>query len=151
MDTKPDSDAKTEEAVQAGPMPKVLSGVTPYLSVGGAVKASEFYQRALGAREVMRHPVDDKGRTMHIHLYINDGSVMLSDPYEEYGYPLQPPQSFTLHLQLDDGIDDWWKRAVENGMEVTMPLELQFWGDRYGQLRDPFGIMWSFGARPQKA
>ncbi|WP_029073496.1 VOC family protein [Kaistia adipata] len=142
MDTKTDDNAFTE-------MPKVLSGVTPYLSVGGAVKASEFYQRALAAQEVMRVPVDEKGRTMHIHLYINGGSVMLADPYEEYGHPLQPPQSFTLHLQLGHDIDSWWNRAVEAGMTVELPLDRQFWGDRYGQLRDPFGVLWSLGSREQ--
>jgi len=140
MDTKTDENAFAD-------MPKVLSGVTPYLSVGGAVKASEFYQRALGAQEVMRVPVDEKGRTMHIHLYINGGSVMLADPYEEYGHPLQAPQSFTLHLQLGPDIENWWNRAVEAGMTVELPLDRQFWGDRYGQLRDPFGVLWSFGSR----
>ncbi|ODT11486.1 MAG: glyoxalase [Kaistia sp. SCN 65-12] len=142
MDTKTDENAFAD-------MPKVLSGVTPYISVGGAVKASEFYQRALGAQEVMRVPVDEKGRTMHIHLYINGGSVMLADPYEEYGHPLQTPQSFTLHLQLGSDIDSWWNRAVEAGMTVELPLDRQFWGDRYGQLRDPFGVLWSLGAREQ--
>jgi PhnB protein len=122
--------------------PEVLGGVVPYLAVGGAVEAAEFYKRAFGAEEVARHPVDEKGRTMHIHLYINGGSVMLSDPYPEHGHPLQTPQAFTLHLQVDD-VDAWWRRAVEAGAEVTLPLQEMFWGARYGQLRDPFGVLWS--------
>jgi uncharacterized glyoxalase superfamily protein PhnB len=122
-----------------------VRGVAAYLAVGGAVKASEFYQKAFGAEEVGRVPVDDQGRTMHIHLYINGGSVMLGDPYPEHGYPLQKPQAFTLHLQVDDA-DAWWDRAVAAGAEIVTPLQPMFWGDRYGQLRDPFGVMWSIGA-----
>ena len=86
--------------------PQVLGGVVPYLTVAGAAKAAEFYGRAFGAKEVFRHPVDEQGRTMHIHLHVNGGSVMLSDPYPEHGHPLKEPQSFTLHLMVDD-IDAW--------------------------------------------
>jgi PhnB protein len=124
------------------PMPEVRGGVTPYLQVSNASAASEFYQRAFGGTEVFRHPVDEKGRTMHIHLYVNDGSLMLSDPFPEYGCPSETPQGFTLTLQVKD-IDAWWKRAVEAGAEVQMPIELMFWGARYGQLRDPFGVLWA--------
>ena len=122
-----------------------VRGVAPYLNVDGAVKASEFYQKAFGAEEVGRVPVDDQGRTMHIHLYINGGSVMLGDPYPEHGYPLEAPQAFSLHLQVDDA-DAWWTRAVEAGAEIVTPLQPMFWGDRWGQLRDPFGVLWSIGA-----
>jgi uncharacterized glyoxalase superfamily protein PhnB len=94
-------------------------------------------------------PLDAQGRTMHIHLYINGGSVMLSDPYPEHGHPLQAPQAFTLHLQVDD-VDAWWERAVQAGAEVRLPLQLMFWGDRYGQLSDPFGVTWSLAATPQR-
>jgi uncharacterized glyoxalase superfamily protein PhnB len=125
--------------------PEVLGGVAPYLGVSNASAAAEFYKRAFGAEEVFRHPADKKGRTMHIHLRINGGSVMLSDPYPEHGYPLKAPQAFNLHLQVDD-IDAWWSRAVAAGAEVTMPLQVMFWGDRYGQLRDPFGVIWAMGA-----
>lgn len=129
--------------------PEVLGGVVPYLNVDGAGKAAEFYKRAFGAKEVARHPADEQGRTMHIHLHINGGSVMLGDPYPEYGHGLKAPQAFTLHMQVDD-LDAWWRRAVEAGAEVAMPLQVMFWGDRYGQLRDPFGVIWSLAA-PAKA
>ena len=58
---------------------QTLGGVVPYLQVNGASAASEFYQRAFGAVEVYRNPVDETGRTMHIHLHLNGGSLMLSD------------------------------------------------------------------------
>ena len=79
---------------------------------------------------------------MHVHLYINDGSLMLSDAYPEHGHPLKKPQAFALTLNIGD-IDAWWKRAVEAGAEVVMPVADMFWGARYGQLRDPFGVDWA--------
>jgi PhnB protein len=130
--------------------PEVRGGPVPYLTVDGASRAAEFYKRAFGAEEVAHHSADEQGRTMHIHLYVHGGSLMLSDPYPEHGHPLQTPQAFTLHLQVDD-IDAWWRRAVEAGAEIVMPLQVMFWGDRYGQLRDPFGVLWSLGGPAESA
>lgn len=124
-------------------------GLVPYLTVDGAAKAAEFYTRAFGAKEVARQPLDEKGRTMHIHLYVNDSSLMLADAYPEYGHGLQQPQAFNLTLQVDD-IDAWWNRAVKAGATVVMPVEKMFWGDRYGQLRDPFGVLWSMNEPAKK-
>ncbi|SHE58360.1 Uncharacterized conserved protein PhnB, glyoxalase superfamily [Kaistia soli DSM 19436] len=121
-----------------------IVGVVPYLSVDGAVKAAELYARAFGAEEIARHPVDDQGRTMHIHLTIHGGSVMLCDFYPEHGYPAVRPQAFTMHLQVPDP-DVWWNRAEAAGLEIVTPLQKMFWGDRYGQLKDPFGVLWSIG------
>jgi len=130
------------------PHPQILGGIVAYLSLDGASRAAAFYAKAFGAREVFRHPTDDKGRTMHIHLYINGGSLMLADPYPEHGHPHQPAQGYTLHLKVDD-VDTWWQRAVEAGAEVVLPLQKMFWGDRYGQVRDPFGVLWSMGQPSQ--
>ncbi|MGH7108048.1 MAG: VOC family protein, partial [Acetobacteraceae bacterium] len=87
----------------------------------------------------------DKGRTMHVHLYINGGSLMLTDPYPEHASGFKPHQGYSLHLQVDD-VEAWWRRAVAAGLEIVMPLQVMFWGDRWGQLRDPFGVVWSMGA-----
>jgi uncharacterized glyoxalase superfamily protein PhnB len=127
-------------------LPPVLGGVAPYLTVSNATAAAEFYGKAFGATPVGSMPPDANGRTMHVHLYLNGGSLMLSDAFPEHGHPLQPPQGYTLHLQVDD-VDAWWKRATAAGAEVVLPLQLMFWGDRYGQLRDPFGVNWSLAAR----
>ncbi len=127
---------------QDAQMPKVCGGLVAYLQVNGASEASKFYQRAFGATEVGRHPVDEQGRTMHVHLYVNGSSLMLSDAYPEHGYPLESPQAFDLMLQVDD-IDTWWERAVAAGAEVVTPVQEMFWGARYGQLRDPYGVRWS--------
>lgn len=123
-------------------MPEVLGGLTPYLQVEGASKASEFYVKAFGAKEVFKHPVDESGRTMHVHLYVNGSSLMLSDSYPEHGCPVEKPQGYNLTLQVKD-IDSWWKRAVDAGATIVLPLQEMFWGARYGQLRDPFGVLWS--------
>jgi len=120
----------------------VRGGIVPYLQVDGAMKAADFYRLALGAELAAAHPPDDQGRTMHVHLYINGGSLMLSDAYPDYGYPHEKPQAFTVTLPVE-GIDAWWKRAVDAGMEVVTELQVMFWGDRYGQLRDPFGVLWA--------
>ena len=71
---------------------EVKEGVIAYLQLDGAMKAAEFYQRALGAKLLHALPVDDKGRTMHVHLQINGSSVMLCDGYPESGHPTQKPQ-----------------------------------------------------------
>lgn len=134
------SAAQNEQAYP--PMPDVLGGLVTYLQVDGASKAADFYVKAFGAKEVFRHPVDDKGRTMHIHLYVNGSSLMLSDFYPEYGDAPEKPAAFNLTLQIK-GIDSWFKRAVDAGCTEAMPVQEMFWGARYGQLRDPFGIMWS--------
>jgi uncharacterized glyoxalase superfamily protein PhnB len=130
-------------------MPKPLNGLVPYLSVDGAFKAAEFYKAAFGAEQVFAYPPDEQGRTMHIHLYINGSSMMLGDGYPEHGHPAEKAQGYTLQLIVDD-IDFWWERAVKAGCEVVVPLQVMFWGDRWGQLRDPFGIAWAMNAPVKK-
>ena len=55
--------------------------------------------------------------------------------------------AYNLHLQVDDA-DRWFERAVAAGCTVVMPMELQFWGDRYGMVKDPYGVAWAFGSKP---
>ncbi|SEH42115.1 Uncharacterized conserved protein PhnB, glyoxalase superfamily [Rhizobium tibeticum] len=126
-------------------MPPDKNGLLPYITVDGALKAADFYKRAFGAEEAFVVPVDQNGRTMHVHLYINGSSLMLCDAYPEHGHPFEKHQGFTLQLVVDD-IDFWWDRAVAAGAEVILPVQLMFWGDRYGQLRDPFGVLWAMNA-----
>ena len=122
-------------------------GLTPYLTVRGAKAAVAFYQRAFDATEFYRQPAEDGERLLHSHLGINGASVMLSDDFPEFrgGAAAPAPSGVTLHLTVDDA-DRWFERAVAAGCEVVMPLADQFWGDRYGQVRDPFGHVWSIGA-----
>lgn len=137
-----DQSAQTNDNQKTSP---VRGGVVAYLQLDGAMKAAEYYKKALGAEIESFHPVDDQGRTMHIHLYVNGSSVMLCDAYPDYGHPLEKPQAFTMMLPVDD-IDFWWKRALDAGMTVETELQVMFWGDRYGQVRDPFGVAWAMNA-----
>ena len=133
------AEAMTPEQAAA---PEVKGGVVPYLSVSDASAAAEFYKRAFGAEEVARAAMPDGDKIIHLHLYVNGGSLMLADPFPEHGHPHQEPQGYTLQLVVDD-VDAWWARAVEAGAEIVLPLQLMFWGDRYGQVRDPFGVLWA--------
>jgi PhnB protein len=125
----------------------LTSPVSCYLHPKGgrAAEAAEFYKRAFAAEETARMPADDGKRLMHVQLTINGGSVMMSDEFPEYSQSqVREMGGFTIHLQVDDA-DAWYERAVAAGCEVRMPLEDQFWGDRYGSVRDPFGVDWSIG------
>lgn len=122
-----------------------IGGIIPYLSLSDASKAADFYVRAFGATEVFRHPADEKGRHMHIHLHVNGNSLMLSDAFPEHGHPLKDQQGYSLLLTVGD-IDTLFQRAVDAGETVVMPVEKMFWGDRYGQLRDPFGVLWAMNS-----
>jgi len=128
-------------------------GITAHLTIreGRGGEAVEFYRDAFGAEEEMRHLADDGKRLMHVHLRLNGSSLMLNDDFPEFrdGHPAPPPAGATLHLQVPDA-DAVWDKAVAAGASIKVPLENQFWGDRYGQLEDPFGFTWSIGG-PKKA
>lgn len=138
-------EASTPQAAQ------VLGGLTPYLEVDGATKAAEFYCKAFGAEQVFAYPPDEQGRTMHIHLHVNGSTLMIGDPFPEHGHPHQPAAGYTLQLHLKDSeIEDWFQRAVDAGCEVTTPLQIMFWGDRWGAVKDPFGVHWAMNAPVKK-
>lgn len=121
------------------------SGLTPYINVDGVADAIEFYKKAFGAIERDRNAASsDDPRVMHAHIEINGAPLFLSDFFPEHGFPAVAPQGYNLHLQVDDA-RSWFDRAVAAGATVTMPLEVQFWGDTYGQLKDPHGVTWAIG------
>lgn len=128
------------------PMPPARGGLCPYLTVEGALDAAQFYERAFGAETVFAVPPDEQGRTMHVHLYINDASVMLSDPYPDHGHPFEGHKGFTIQLHVDDA-DAWADRAVAAGCTVETPVQDMFWGDRWGSVTDPYGVAWAFNAK----
>jgi PhnB protein len=126
------------------------SGAIPYLTVKGGKAAVEFYTAAFGAVEQFRNLAQDGERLMHARLSINGGILMLSDYFPEHaGHAAMPaPSGVMIHLQVEDP-DRLWDQAVKAGATVRMPLQDMFWGDRYGQLVDPFGHSWSV-AGPKK-
>ncbi|MCA9563490.1 MAG: VOC family protein [Myxococcales bacterium] len=130
------ADGKPTQAGQA------TSGLIPHLNVEGAAAAIELYQKAFGAELVSKFVAEDGERLMHSHLKINGGDLYLCDCFPEYGHPRVQSDNYTMHQHVADA-DAWWKRALDAGCEVVMPLENQFWGDYYGLVRDPFGVCWA--------
>jgi PhnB protein len=123
-------------------------GITAHLTIRGnrGADAIDFYSKAFGAEEIGRHMADDGKRIMHAHLKLNGGSLMLNDDFPEFGHGTgAEPAGVTLHLQVPDA-DAAWHRALDAGAQERFPLADQFWGDRYGQVTDPFGFTWSIGA-----
>ena len=128
------------------PVPEGMHSVTPHLVCAGAAAAIEFYKKAFGAVEVTRLP-GQQGKLMHASIRIGDSAVMLVDESPEWG--MLGPKALkgspvTIHLYVDDA-DAFVARAVKAGAKLTMPVADMFWGDRYGQLEDPFGHRWSVG------
>ena len=129
----------------------VPQGVTPYLMIRGAAEAVEWYRRAFNAEEVMRMPAEGSDKLMHCHLRINNGDVFMSDEFPEYGASLgDGPRGVTMFLAVDDA-DTWYNRAVEAGATVRMEIADQFWGDRFGEVIDPYGHGWAFGSPIKKS
>ena len=129
---------------KAKPIPEGMHSVTPHLVCAGAASAIEFYKKAFGAVEAGRLPGPD-GRIMHAAIRIGDSTVMLVDEMPEWcalGPKSLKGSPVTIHLYVDD-VDAVVARAVKAGAKITMPVEDQFWGDRYGKLEDPFGHHWS--------
>ena len=127
------------------PIPDGYHTLTPFLTVRDASRAIDFYQQAFGAQVRGGVAKDPDGKVMHAELKIGDSIIMLSDEYPEFG-SLSPQSggstSMGLHIYVDD-VDHAFDRAVKAGAHVEMPVADQFWGDRYGRLKDPFGHKWS--------
>jgi PhnB protein len=118
--------------------------ITPHIVVQGADRASAFYRDAFGAEEVSRIPTPD-GRLMSVELRVGDGALHIADEFPEMGV-LAPPTiggtPVVLSLEVADA-DAVFARAVAAGAEARQPPQDMFWGDRHGQLDDPFGHRWN--------
>jgi len=125
-----------------------MSNAIPYLCCRDAARALEFYAAAFGAVETMRL-AEPGGRIGHAEITIGDALVMLSDEYPEMD--IRSPQALggspvMIHLYVPD-VDAFAARAVGAGATLERPVADQFYGDRSGQLRDPFGHRWSVATR----
>lgn len=125
------------------PIPPGYRSITPYLAVDGAERALAWYAEAFGARERMRLPMPG-GKIGHAEIEIGDSVVMLSDACPEWGN--RSPAALggspvMLHLYVAD-VDATVGRAAAAGAEVIRPVANQFYGDRSGAVRDPFGHVW---------
>jgi PhnB protein len=126
------------------PIPSGEHSVTPYLTVNNGSKAIEFYKKAFNAEELLRETISD-GKILHARMRIGDSIVRLSDEFP--GSHNKSPVSLgattvTLHIYTEN-VDELWQQAVQAGAKVVLPLDNQFWGERYGMLADPFGHQWS--------
>jgi len=126
------------------PIPEGYPEVTPYLIVDGAADAIDFYKSVLGASERMRMPAPD-GRIGHAELEVGGSVIMLADESPEMG--ARGPRGVggtpvTIHVYLDD-VDAAFERAAAAGAKTLREVEDQFYGDRSGQLEDPFGHRWN--------
>lgn len=126
------------------PIPEGMHSLTPHLVCAGAADAIDFYKRAFNAVEQARLPGPD-GKLMHAAVKIGDSILMLVDENPQWG-SLGPKalkgSPVTIHLYVPD-VDATVAKAVAAGAKVTMPVADMFWGDRYGQLEDPYGHRWS--------
>jgi PhnB protein len=126
------------------PIPEGYHTVTPYLAVEDATEAIEYYTKAFDAKERVRMETPD-GQIGHAELEIGDSLVMLSDALPQFS--TRPPKelggtSVSVFMYVED-VDAVVKRAVDAGAMVTMEVADQFWGDRFGSVKDPFGHLWS--------
>ena len=126
------------------PIPEGYHTVTPSLSIDGAADAIEFYKRAFGAQERYRMPAPD-GKIAHAELQIGDSVVMLSDSFD-WSTVKSPTElggtTVSIFVYVED-VDTTFQQAVDAGATATMPVETQFWGDRFGSVTDPYGHHWS--------
>ena len=131
------------------PIPPGFHSLTPHLIVEkGAAKYIDFLKLAFGATELGRAP-GPGGKLMHVLMQVGDSMLMFNDYFPDMCPPLASGNSpVILSLYVPD-VDAAWAKAVAAGCEVTFPLADQFWGDRYGQVNDPFGFTWALATHKE--
>jgi PhnB protein len=130
---------------KAQAIPTGCERVIPNLVIKGAAEAFKFYEKAFGAKEVMRMPGPDGKTIMHAEFKIGSSLFFFNDEFPKM-YSQSPVSlkgtTVALTLYVDD-VDKVFKQAVAAGAKPTMPPENMFWGDRFGKVTDPFGHEWS--------
>lgn len=123
-------------------IPEGYHTVTPYLTCKNSSQAVDFYKSVFGATEIMRMTGPD-GKIGHAELKIGDSHIFLSDEFPGMNAAPTPgvKNACGMFVYLEN-VDAVFSRAVSAGAKVDMPLDNQFWGDRYGKLTDPFGHNW---------
>ncbi len=137
-------------ATKAKPIPEGYHTVQPDLIVSDAAQAIEFYKEAFGAEELFRFEMPG-GKIGHAEIKIGDSIIMLAD--EMPGTCCRSPQALggtavNIFLYVED-VDGFVNRAAAAGAKVSVPVKDMFWGDRYGQIADPFGHFWSIATHQE--
>jgi PhnB protein len=124
-------------------IPEGYHSITPYLYIKGAASAIDYYKKAFGATELFRMPGPD-GKIGHAEIKIGDSPIMMADENAEIG-ALSPqtiggtPMSIMIYVE---DVDTVFNQAIAAGGEQIRPVADQFYGDRTGGLKDPFGFQW---------
>lgn len=129
-------------------MNDAVGAVVAHLVVDRGLEALRFYEEAFGARVVRRQLSPDGGSLMHAELAIGSGTVYVADAFEQNDSRSPLALGGTpvfVQLWVDDP-DAVWSRAIAAGADEALPLRDMFWGDRYGQIRDPFGHRWAIAS-----
>lgn len=121
-------------------VPEGFHAVTPYLIVTGAAAAIDFYKKAFGATEIVRH-TDPSGRIGHAQIKIGDSVIMMGERMENPGPWANAGTSMMMYVYVED-VDALFNRAVAAGATAIMPVADMFYGDRSGGLMDPYGHVW---------
>ncbi len=147
---KSDLERRSSMATVAEPVPALRQAAAPYLTLKDTARALDFYKKAFGAIETFRM-AEPSGKIGHAQITIGGSSIMLADEYPDYG-AISPEtlggSPVKMHLYVDD-VDAVFQQAVASGAKIVRPVEDQFYGDRSGQLTDPFGYTWTV-ATPQQ-
>lgn len=143
-----------EATSEVSPVPEHLHTVTPRLVVGDGAAAIDFYLRAFAAHEIGERFSDPEGSVIHAEVRIGDSVVMLTEENSDATPPGSPgalaaPATAIMATYWED-VDAAWQRALSAGAEVIYPLEDQFYGERGGRLRDPFGHQWMLSQRTEE-
>jgi PhnB protein len=126
------------------PIPDGYHTATPYLIIGDAAKAIDFYKSVFGATELMRMD-GPGGKVMHAEIRIGNSPIMLADEFPDMGFlgPLSLGGTSTSILLYIEDVDTMFHKALSSGATVVKPLQDQFYGDRSGTVLDPFGHQWT--------
>jgi PhnB protein len=132
-------------------IPEGLRSLTTHLVVPNALEAIEFYKKAFGAELESHAPGATPGSTIHAALKIGDAALFLADemPESKAKSPSKLGGTTTSLMFYVSDVDAVVARAVKNGAMLAMPVSDQFWGDRYGQVIDPFGHLWEIGTHKE--
>jgi PhnB protein len=143
----------SEPVGPVAPIPEHLNTVTPRLVVRDGAAAIDFYRDAFAAEEIGERFTGPGGELIHAEVRIGDSVVMITDE-DDNGAPAKVPASLgsvvsAIMATYWEDVDAAWERAVKAGAEVVYPLEDQFYGERGGRLRDPFGQQWMLAQRTE--
>ena len=125
-------------------VPAGLHTITPHIVVADAAAAAEWHAKAFGAEERSRVTLPG-GKVMTLELRLGDSAVMVASEFPEMGIvgPLTVGGTSSVLQIYSEGADELWERAIGAGAEIAHPIGDTFWGDRHGQIVDPFGHRWN--------